>query len=84
MCCMRIQPFNKCWRAATTKETPFSPENGKKKSQFVAQISFFWVRVVSLCAPCLCLRVLDTKKDVLHTIEAIEQVFQGRNHHGGI
>ena len=47
---------------------------------FLAQISVFWVRVFSLAHPYPILRVLDPKKDVLHAIEAIEQVFQGRHH----
>ena len=51
-----------------------------KKCQFLAQIRVFWVRLVSWSPPYPILRVLDPKKDVLHAIEAIEQVFQGRHH----
>ena len=51
-----------------------------KKCQFLAQIRVFWVRLVSRSPPYPILRVLDSEKDVLHAIEAIEQVFQGRHH----
>ena len=143
MCCMPLKPLNKCFRAATTKKTPFFAGKWQKKCQNLAQISVFWVWVVSLCPPipyfegaglkkrcvachgshlpsvsgppprkntifrgkmatkkcqfwaqirvfwvwvvnsCPCypiLRVLNSKKDVLHAIEAIAHVFQGRHH----
>ena len=51
-----------------------------KKCQFLAQIRVFWVRLVSWSPPYPILRVLDSEKDVLRAIEAIEQVFQGRHH----
>ena len=141
MCCMPWKPFNKCFKAATTKKHHFSRENGKKmpilgpnqgflglggqlvpllpyfegaelkkkrvschcshctrvsgapppkknifrrkmakKCQFLAQIRVFWVRLVSWSPPYPILRVLDSEKDVLRAIEAIEQVFQGCHH----
>ena len=51
-----------------------------KKYQFRAQISVFWVWVVSWCPRYPILRVLDSKEDVLHAIEAISQLFQGHQH----
>ena len=51
-----------------------------KKYQFRAQISVFWVWVVSWCPQYPILRVLDSKEDVLHAIEAISQLFQGHQH----
>ena len=62
MCCVPLKPLNKCFRAATTKKkTIFHPKMAKK-CQFLAQISIFWIRVVSLCPPLPILRVLDLKK----------------------
>ena len=40
------------------KNTIFHPKMAKK-CQFLAQISIFWVRVVSLCPPLPIFRVLD-------------------------
>ena len=78
---MPLNPFNKCFGAATTKKpTIFRPKMAKK-GQFLPQISVFWPRVVSSCTPYPILRMLDSKIDVLHAIEPIEQVFQGRHHH---
>ena len=51
-----------------------------KKYRFRAQNSVFWVRVVCWCPRYPILRVLDSREDVLHTIEAISQLFQGRQH----
>ena len=51
-----------------------------KKYQFRAQISVSWVWVVSWCPRYPILRVLVSKEDVLHAIEAISQLFQGHQH----
>ena len=75
---MPLKPFNKWFRAATMKKHHF---HGKmaNKCQFWAQIRVLWVWVVSSC-PCYpILRVLNSKKDVFHAIEAIAHVFQGRH-----
>ena len=58
MCYMPLKPLNKCFRAATTKKHHFHQQMAKK-CQFLAQISIFWVCVVSLCPPLPILRVLD-------------------------
>ena len=55
-----------------------------KKYQFLAGISVFWVVVVLWCPPHPILRVLDSKKDVLHAIEDITQLFQGHQHQRNI
>ena len=48
-----------------------------KKYHFLALISVFCVRVVSWCSRYPIVRVLDSKEEVLHAIEAISQLFQG-------
>ena len=52
------------------KNTIFCPKMAKKY-QFLAQISVFWVWVVIWCPSWPNLRVLDSKKHVLHAVEAI-------------
>ena len=79
ICFMPLQPLHTCFRGATTKKNIFRRKMAKK-CQFLAQIRVFWVRLVSWSPPYPILRVLDSEKDVLHAIEAIEQVFQGRHH----
>ena len=51
------------------------------KYQCLPLISMFWVQVVSWCSRYPILRVLNSKKDVSHAIEAISQLFQGHQHH---
>ena len=79
MSCMPLKPLHTCFRAATTKKHHFSPENGQKMPIF-SQIRVFRLRLVSRSPPYPILRVLDSEKDVLRAIEAIELVFQGRQH----
>ena len=47
------------------------------KYHFLAPIIVFCVRVVSWCSRYPFVRVLDSKEEVLHAIEAIPQLFQG-------
>ena len=54
-----------------------------KKYQLRAQISVFWVWVVSWCPRYPILRVLDSKEDVLHAIEAISQLFPATSPENG-
>ena len=79
MCCMPLKPLHTCFRGATTKKNIVRRKMAKK-CQFLAQIRVFWVRLVSWSPPYPILRVLDSEKDALRAIEAMEQVFQGRHH----
>ena len=47
---MPLNPFNNCFRAATTKKHHFCPKRAKK-CEFLPGISVLRVRVVSLCPP---------------------------------
>ena len=76
MCCMPLKTFNKSFRAVTTKKNLFRPKMSKE-CPFWAQISVFRVRVVTSCPLYCILKVLGSKKDVLHANEPIEQVLQG-------
>ena len=80
MCCMPLNPFNKCFRAAATKKNPIFCQKMAKNCQFLAQISVLRVHMVSLYPLSSMLRVLDSKKYVAHAIEPISQVFQCRHH----
>ena len=74
-----IEDIEQVFQGRHHQKKHFSPENGQK-NQFLAQISILWVRLVSWSPPYPLLRLLDSEKDVLRAIEAIEQVFQGRHH----
>ena len=79
MCCMPWKPFNKCFKAATTKKHHFSRENGKKMPILGPNQGFLGLggQLVPLLPY---FEGAELKKDVLHAIEAIAHVFQGRHH----
>ena len=80
MCFMLLNPFNKCIGVATRKNTFFNQKMAKRNLISLPQISVFRVRVVTSCPPYPILRMLHSKKDVLHAMVPIEQLLQGRNH----
>ena len=71
MCCMPLNQFSKCFRAAIPKKTQFFAQKWPKSANFLAQPIVFWVQVDSSCPPYPILRVLDLENDVLYVIEPV-------------
>ena len=74
---MPLKPFHNCFRATSKRNHHFLPQEGQK-SQFWPKSVFPLVWVVIWC-PCRPIsRALVSKEEVSHAVEAIGQVFQGR------
>ena len=78
MYCMPWKPFQNCFRATSTKKNTICCPKMAKKCQSWPKSVFCRVWVVIWCPCCPTLRVLVSKKEVTHAVEAISQVFQGR------
>ena len=76
--CMVWKPENTCFRAAPPEQWPFSGRKWPKFANFGQKKQCFRAWVLRSRPPYPIFKVLDTKKHVLHGIEAIKLVLQGR------